>query len=617
ASDTDQDEKIPCPSSGGSQRRRIQRQIEFYLSDANLSRDKFFAQQMKNREDEGIPIELLLNCHRLQMLQATEELVIRAVKKSTLLHLSSDGKAIVRSQPVSTLPAREKRTVLVVGIPRWSTEPPQPPAEYCADPDETCPEPKSSDLCLATWQVTDWLRDVFSEFGQVLYVQLPQFQSSGFFRGFAFIEFADSKEAKAATNAFRPSAANQQWFVPPCGSNVSGRIPCPEHAWKPRLAAKATFAEEDMLARRYIWRCCSRKNKQIQSAMRQLRNAGYRAPNPFNREYELITIGEFSAEARQKHLSDLFGTPHKEKLCVFRYTTWQFWRSKFYEWHRLWIERMRLKTDELSIDPDSVPLTTEDAVSPRAINPALPNSVKGDCTIPHPTIPLPRDFVPGTVVQVIWPSSLVSGPDANPTNSELGPLLPPPRVPSLARRIRISLEHYLLASNNLLDQVAHVDPTPSDQVVRHVKNAEVETKEDHVVCSVESTASYPVFIRFKTKVAAKQLIEFTEQSQSEMDDCSRKPPPTCLSAHILSSKAEEAYCHTVAASLVGSHERRRRIQQNRRQRIRHQKGGHLSVSDEPMETSNPASTSGTVSNSQVNIRRTSPSSTADPIGFHA
>lgn len=46
-----------------------------------------------------------------------------------------------------------------------------------------------------------------------------RFQSSGLFRGFAFVEFSDPKEAKAATNAFRPSAANQLWYVPPCGSS--------------------------------------------------------------------------------------------------------------------------------------------------------------------------------------------------------------------------------------------------------------------------------------------------------------------------------------------------------------------------------------------------------------
>ncbi|VDP90057.1 unnamed protein product [Echinostoma caproni] len=183
--------------------------------------------------------------------------------------------------------------------------------------------------------------------------------------------------------------------------DTSGRIPCPEHAWKPRLAAKATFAEEDMLARRYIWRCCSRRNKQMQSAMRQLRAAGYRAPNPFNREYELITIGDYSPDARHKHLGELFGAPQKDKLCVFRYATWQFWKSKFYEWHHLWIERMRRKTEELSIDPEPAQPTM--AIEEGEANPAqssvlVSDSVKQDG--PSSTVPLPRDFVPGTVIQV-------------------------------------------------------------------------------------------------------------------------------------------------------------------------------------------------------------------------
>lgn len=595
ASDTDQDEKTSCTNSIESQRRRIRRQIEFYLSDANLSRDQFFSQQMKNREDGGIPIELFLNCHRLQMLHATEELIIRAVKKSSLLQLSADGKAIIRSQPVVTLPAREKRTIFVVGIPRWSTELPHPNADGCSEREETCAEPSTSELCMAAWQTTDWLRDLFSEFGRVLYVQLPQFQSSGFFRGFAFVEFSDPKEAKAATNAFRPSAANQLWYVPPCGSNSAGRIPCPEQAWKPRLASKATFAEEDMLARRYIWRCCSRKNKQIQSAMRQLRNAGYRAPNPFNKEYELITVGDFSPDVRQKHLNELFGTPQREKLCVFRYATWQFWKSKFYEWHHLWVERMRRKTEELSIDPEFTTDIAETAALDQTVQSVSPDAAN-ECKSFQSTIHLPRDFVPGTVVQIDWPANLVDEPDNNLSNSQPGSLLPPPRVPSLARRIRISLEHYLLAPSNLLNQVAHVDPTPSEQVVWQVKNAESDQK-DPAMLSAHSVSSYPVFVRLKTKVAARQLIEFAKLPRLEQDDESQKSLPSSLGGCILSNAAEEAYCQAIAASLVGPHERRRRMQRNRRHRVLRQKGDQPSVNDGPVKTSDSFSTGHTVNNS--------------------
>ncbi|VDP93832.1 unnamed protein product [Echinostoma caproni] len=91
----------------------------------------------------------------------------------TYCHFPIPGKAVLRVNPVSTLPAREKRTILVVGIPRWSTELPPQSVTDCSELDEAAPEPNSSELCLATWQITDWLREVFSEFGQVLYVQLP------------------------------------------------------------------------------------------------------------------------------------------------------------------------------------------------------------------------------------------------------------------------------------------------------------------------------------------------------------------------------------------------------------------------------------------------------------
>lgn len=192
--------------------------------------------------------------------------------------------------------------------------------------------------------------------------------------------------------------------------------------------------------------------------------------------------------------------------------------------------------------------------------------------------------------QIDWPANLVDEPDNSLSNSQPGSLLPPPRVPSLARRIRISLEHYLLAPSNLLNQVAHVDPTPSEQIVWQVRNAE-DRKED------QSTSSYPVFVRFKTKVAARQLIEFAELSRSERDDESQKSLPSSLGGCILSSAAEEAYCQAIAASLVGPHARRRRIQRNRRQRVRHQKGDQPSVSDGPVKTSDSFSTGHTVNNS--------------------
>ncbi|VDP89815.1 unnamed protein product [Echinostoma caproni] len=57
--------------------------------------------------------------------------------------------------------------------------------------------------------------------GDLQFLVPKSFHSSGLFRGFAFVEFADPKEAKAATNAFRPDAASQLWFVAPCGSSDS------------------------------------------------------------------------------------------------------------------------------------------------------------------------------------------------------------------------------------------------------------------------------------------------------------------------------------------------------------------------------------------------------------
>lgn len=127
---------------------------------------------------------------------------------------------------------------------------------------------------------------------------------------------------------------------------------------------------------------------------------------------ELITVGDFSPDVRQKHLNELFGTPQKEKLCVFRYATWQFWKSKFYEWHHLWIERMRRKTEELSIDPEFTTDTAQTAALDQAVKSVSPDAAK-ECKNPQSAVHLPRHFVPGTVVQVSlrWRRNMFVGSD--------------------------------------------------------------------------------------------------------------------------------------------------------------------------------------------------------------
>ncbi|CAL8076799.1 unnamed protein product [Calicophoron daubneyi] len=582
----------PSGSDKGEKKKRsgsrelIRRQVEFYLSEGNLSRDRLFRSEMERRPDQGIPIELLLKCNRLQRLGVNEEKLARAVAKSSLLQLSADGKAVVRTKPLITLSPREKRTVLVVGIPRWSSE--RGPNEDVEGAETTNDQLPSSSTNTAsanpgnpdwptqvyeeTWRITEWLRDLFGEFGQVLYVTLPQYHSSGLLRGFAFVEFAEAKEAQAAAKSMRPTNEGEVWHVNPDMSAPSGTKNCPENAWKPRLAAKASFFIDDMLSRRYTWRCCSRKNKQIQTAFRQLRVAGYRAPNPCDREYELITLGESSPEARLKHSAESYGQLDRARLRVFRYDVWNFWKDKFYLWLNAWIARMRRKTEELSINSaDLQPVTDKPPNKDDGNTPEGDVHMKESKNAPDEEMTqklvLPRDFVPNTIVQIFWPVCLVpeveSGDPCDATDSEFITKRPL----SLARRLRISLEQHLLSPAKLLNEVAHLDTIPNEQVLARVS----EICSDNVVTVTDTNGKqidhYPLFIRLKSTAAACQLIDFLGKLKS-------KPPReqqwfSDVRAHLLEGKTELAYCAAITSSLMGATERRRRAQVRRRRKSKH------------------------------------------------
>ncbi|KAF8568459.1 hypothetical protein P879_00840 [Paragonimus westermani] len=549
------------------------RQVEFYLSAGNLCRDRFFSKEMKKRSDGGIPIELLLHCRQLQIMQVTKDMLIRAVKKSSLIKLSDDGEAVVRTCPLPELSVpREKRTVLVCGIPRWFKEP--GPNEDAVLVDSEIQTTSESVVCKhenSRWEMMDWLREVFSEFGEVLYINLPHYHSSGVFRGFAFIEFSNSKDAKTASKAMRPQPEHEVWFVPPISQEMTNGVnSVHENAWKPRLAAKTSFYPGDMLARRYVWRTCSRKNKQIQAAFRQLRASGYRAPNPCDREYELITLGESSAEARSKYLRENYGEPRKEKLRVFRYSTWKFWRSKFYVWLHAWIVRMNKKTVELSLEPQSNLMGTtsgdltnsvdeDEPSAPMELSTeSVPKVLKITNGTDHSVI-LPKNFVHTTVVLLYWPSSLVPATEqfvrSSKESDELFAVCKPHL--SLARRIRISVEHHLLSSCNLLEEVAHLDPTPSEAILSEV----ISTLQASVTLS---TTDYPVFIRMKTKSSARELCRFIEEARTS--DTQGSASISSVRAHLLCGLSELAYCRALSTSLVGASERRRRAQLSRRLR---------------------------------------------------
>ncbi|CAH8851478.1 unnamed protein product [Trichobilharzia szidati] len=555
---------------------KILRQVEFYLSEGNLNRDSFFRQEMDKREDSGIPIALLLKCNRLIAMNVTEDILRKVVESSKILKVSDDGTAIVRVLPLAELGPREKRTILVTELPRS-------PVGIGMNGDEDNSSQKnleSDDANNAnnlSWEYTDWIRNTFEEFGEVLYVSLPRYHNSDSFRGFAFVEFKTSKSARKAVKHINSTIENEQWLVKPTEASESSE--CPTSAWKPRLAAKASFSFEQMLARRYVWRCCSRKNKQLIAAFKHLRQAGYTAVNPCDKEYYSIILGDSSTESILNYVRDnnSHSEPSRSKLRVFRYADWIFWKEKFYLWQQAWIARMRRKTSELfqgndHMNNDHDESMEEKEVSCDAAVGAVVDAEISESSLQTQTLSkpksLPKDYVLKSVVQIYWPSNLVStGHKTQETFNDTlcdDSLLAPKRL-SFARCLRVSLEKNLLVPNDLLRFVAHVDPSPDQSLLDSVNQfGSCICINPNVNASSSSPSDndelYPLFIRMKSAEAAEKLLQCLHSSKLQ----------GVVMTRILEGPSEQAYCESIVKSKVTAAERHRISQAKKRQKQKSQ-----------------------------------------------
>lgn len=66
----------------------ILKQMEFYFSDANLSKDRFLGELVNN--DPWVPIDLFLKFNKIRTLTQDLNDIAKAMKHSTLLDLSED-----------------------------------------------------------------------------------------------------------------------------------------------------------------------------------------------------------------------------------------------------------------------------------------------------------------------------------------------------------------------------------------------------------------------------------------------------------------------------------------------------------------------------------------------
>ncbi|CAD5122348.1 DgyrCDS10785 [Dimorphilus gyrociliatus] len=146
--------------------KSVREQIEFYFSDANLGKDRFLKQKIDDSEDGYLPLELFCKFNKLAALTTDTNLMVKAINGSDKLVLSDDKLKVKRKQPYSPRLDIDDRTIYLEPLP--------PGVKH------------------------DWIKELFSRFGNVVYVSLPRFKSTGDLKGFGFVEF---ETVEAATRA--------------------------------------------------------------------------------------------------------------------------------------------------------------------------------------------------------------------------------------------------------------------------------------------------------------------------------------------------------------------------------------------------------------------------------
>jgi len=157
-------------------RTAVMRQLEYYFSDENLTKDRFLLQEFAKDESgqNYVNIEVLASFPRMKKLTMDIEEIKAAIKESSTLKLDKNGLKVKRKAPFhSTLTEEqqlEQRTVYVSYLP------------------------KNSDK--------ESVKGIFGICGDIRRIDLPTDKKTGEIKGIAFVEFEGKKQAKKAIKYF-------------------------------------------------------------------------------------------------------------------------------------------------------------------------------------------------------------------------------------------------------------------------------------------------------------------------------------------------------------------------------------------------------------------------------
>jgi hypothetical protein len=148
--------------------QKIQKQLQFYFSDANFRRDAFLRGCAESNPEGNVPIATLLTFKRLQSMTTDPVVIARCIADSTTVELSADKLSLHRSIPLPAKDDTKYRTMFAQLIPEDAT--------------------------------LDELHGVFAQATecQVQLVRMRRDKSSKQFIGSAFVEYATQSQLRTA-----------------------------------------------------------------------------------------------------------------------------------------------------------------------------------------------------------------------------------------------------------------------------------------------------------------------------------------------------------------------------------------------------------------------------------
>lgn len=145
----------------------VKKQVEFWFGDVNLHKDRFLKKLIDESDDGYVDISLLASFNRMKKLTTDTKLIARALKNSSVVEVNLEGNKVRRQLPIGDIPNDvDSRTVYVELLPKDVTH--------------------------------SWIERVFTKCGNVVYISIPRYKSSGDSKGFAFVEFETVEQAQKA-----------------------------------------------------------------------------------------------------------------------------------------------------------------------------------------------------------------------------------------------------------------------------------------------------------------------------------------------------------------------------------------------------------------------------------